>query len=310
MLFELFLATANERLDSKALNELTYRDLLCKIDHFVYSLVCYETDENIIVAILSAAKNNKPLVIRPKYNKDDIAVPLVDYDEFGLMLASSGSTGPRKYIWVSDQMISTNAQVAIKSQNLTIHDNILTVCSLNHTGGINAQTLAGLIVGAHVFVEPFNAFNFFRLIVKHSITVSHLIPTMIDTLVKLNNCCLTPSLRLMVAGSDCIYQRHVKFWLDKGVYFMMNYGLTEAGPLIINHVFTNDVCEIFNIGVPLGTTAWCDTKIVDGELLLRGHNVSSNTEWLHTGDCVYLHDTWFMYRGRKEAGCKILPKQY
>lgn len=310
MLYESFLATANQNLDKKALNELTYRDLLFKIDQYTYNVVCNDADANIIIAILNAAKNNKPLIILPKYNKDDVSLPLISYNEFGIMLASSGSSGTRKFIWLSGRMMLANAQVAIESQKLTNNDRILTVCSLNHTGGINAQTIAGLIVGAHVFVEPFNAFNFFRLIAQHNITISHLVPIMIDTLAKLNNYCSVPSLRLIVAGSDCVYQHHVKFWIDRRIDFMINYGLTEAGPVIINHVFTDDDYEIFNTGVPLGTLTWCETKIVDGELLLRGNNVSSNEEWLATGDCVYLHNKWFMYQGRKEAGCKILPKKY
>jgi acyl-CoA synthetase (AMP-forming)/AMP-acid ligase II len=308
MLYDLFVTSANNNLDKKALNDLTYRDLLFKIDQYTYQSICDTIDENVIIAILNAAKYNKPLTILPKYKRNPIEKPIVK-DEFSLMLASSGSTGTRKFIQLSGRMLVANARVAIASQGITEKDNIFTVCSLNHTGGINAQTIAGLLVGAHVIVEPFNAFNFFRLINYHSITISHLVPVMIDALIKLNNQSPSPSLRLMVAGSDCVYQRHVKFWIDNKINFMMNYGLTEAGPLIINHTFYKEDYDVFNHGVPLGTNAWCETKIVDGELFLQGNNVATEG-WLATGDCVYLKDGWFMYQGRRAAGCKILPKQY
>ena len=86
--------------------------------------------------------------------------------------------------------------------------------------------------------------------------------------------------------------------------------MTEAGPIILNHTFNKDSdLSIYNFGVALGDTAWCEYKIIDGELFLKGNAVNAS-DWIATGDCVEKNGDWIVYRGRKSAGCKIIPKQY
>lgn len=310
MVFNTFLSTVKKYPDKLAVNNLTYQELYNLVIARPYSKVCYETDWTILLDILKAAFVDKPIIILPKFHREAVDIPTVVPDEFGIMLFSSGSTGTRKQIFMPDSMILSNASNAIECQRLTDRDKILTVCSLNHTGGISAQTLPGLLCGAHIIVEPFNAFNLLRIIQEQEITVTHLIPVMIDALIKVNSDVKVPKLRLVVAGSDCVYQQHVEFWLDRNVPFIINYGLSEAGPIIINHEFVpGDDLSIFELGVLLGTSTWCDTKIVDNELLLKGSCVYTN-DWFLTGDCVDLVNGWFIYRGRRSAGCKILPKAY
>lgn len=310
MLFQRFIETATVYPDKLALNSFTYRDLVTMIAERPYNEICEQTDWTILLDILKAASLDKPIRILPKYKRENLLLDSKNYIGFGIALFSSGSSGPRKEIFLSDAMLVSNAFAAIISQGITKEDKILTVCSLNHTGGINAQTLAGLIVGAHVIVEPFNIFNFYRLIKENNITLTHLVPNMIDMLENCKSILGDSKLRLVVAGSDCVYKHHVKHWLDLGIEFMINYGMTEAGPIIINHRFKKDSeLSIYDIGIPLGTESWCDTRIVDGQLFLKGANVYKSN-WLATGDCVELNGDWYLYKGRKSAGCKIIPKAY
>ena len=59
---------------------------------------------------------------------------------------------------------------------------ILTVCSLQHAGGLLAQTLPGLEVGAYVEILPFNAFKWAEQIKKF--THTHLTPQHIGVIEK------------------------------------------------------------------------------------------------------------------------------
>lgn len=292
-----------------AINQYTFSEIIKMVERRDYNPVCHATDWSVLLDILKASSLGKTVKILPKYRREDISVSDNDYGS-GIVLFSSGSTGTRKEIFIPESMILKNAEQAIKCQGISSSDKILTVCSLNHTGGINAQTLAGLMVGAHVIVESFNAYSFYRILDEEKVTVTHLIPAMIDMLDKAVTKRSVKSLRLVVAGSDCLYRHHVEYWISQEIPFMINYGMTEAGPIIINHKFEpGESLEIFQQGVPLGTDTWCDVKVEDGELFLRGSNVNSK-DWLPTGDCVEVYKDWFIYKGRKSAGCKIIPKAY
>lgn len=312
MLFNTFQAAVDKYSNQPAINDITYSHLYELVLKRNYTGVSYATDWTVILDVLKAASLNKGIAIMPKFKRELIKMPILVPEEFSVVLFSSGSSsGIRKEIPMPERMIMANASNAINCQEINSSDRILTVCSLNHTGGLSAQTIAGLLVGAHNIIEPFNAFNFFRLLRDNDVTLTHLIPAHIDALIKVNPDIELPSLRLVVAGSDCVYKHHVDFWTSKNKSFIANYGMTEAGPIIINHKFEPNVDElIFDTGVPLGTQTWADTKIVDGELYLKGDAVITGDQWLATGDCVEMHNGWFIYRGRKSAGCKIIPKAY
>jgi acyl-coenzyme A synthetase/AMP-(fatty) acid ligase len=310
MLFTNFVEVSKKYKSKLAINDITYGQLLEIVLNRQYVEVTSATGYEVILDVLKAASINKPIVILPKFRRDEIELPNLDSNQFGIFLFSSGSTGKRKSIFLSEKMILSNAANSITLHQLTDTDKILTVCSLNHTGGLNAQTIAALLSGAHNIVEEFNAFNFFRKLNEHQITVTHLIPVMIDALIKVNNKQIVKSLRTVVAGSDCVLSHHIQFWTDLGVEFISNYGMTEAGPVILNHLYKKgDDLSMHNAGVILGDTWWCDHKIVSGELYLKGNSVNTD-DWLPTGDCVLQKEEWIVYLGRKSAGCKIVPKQY
>jgi acyl-CoA synthetase (AMP-forming)/AMP-acid ligase II len=311
LLFNSLSRVAEKSPNKLAVNNWTYSDLMKKIEDAEYSLISQSEDEDILIDIFKASKIQKPLIIPPKFQKDKIEIIDIDPNRFNLYLFSSGtSSNIRKTIRLPESMILKNAEVAQLCQRITSNDKILTVCSLHHTGGLNAQTLPGLMIGAHVLLKKFNAYTFLKELEEHDISLTHLIPVMNTALANTKNNLVPSKLRLVVSGSDCVSKGHANFWLDKNINFMINYGMTEAGPIIINHEFTKgDTLEIFDIGVPLGTSCWCNYNIDNTELFLNG-DVIHIPSWLATGDCVSKHGRWFVYHGRKTAGCKILPKKY
>lgn len=310
MIFNALRDISNKYPNKLAVNSLTYKEFLEEIDNEPYQLMCEDTDYKVLVKLFKASKLNKPIVVLPKNNRNNIEIPDKLSDQFQLVMYSSGSSGVRKPLILPETMLFANAQNAVTAQNMFKDDKILTVCSLNHTGGLNAQTVAGLLIGAHVIVEPFNAFNFYRLINEHNITLTHLIPPMIDLLIKVDSNVETPTLKWVTCGSDCVYKHHVKYFLDKNIIFMTNYGMTESGPIIINKTYyPNDDLSINDNGVVLGDRHFVSYKIIDNELYLKGSAINTN-DWLATGDCVREDKGVLYYLGRKSHGCKIIPKQY
>ena len=201
MLFNAFCTAVKKYSDKLALNNISYRALYQMVVDRPYTPICSATDWTVILDILRAAYENKPIVILPKFRREEIDL-VEPQGEFSIILYSSGSTGKRKQITMSEKMIMANAENAMACQRLTYLDRILTVCSLNHTGGISTQSLAGLLCGAHVIVESFNPFSFFRTLQDYDITVTHLIPAMIDSLSKVKFNTPPKSLRLVMTGRD------------------------------------------------------------------------------------------------------------
>lgn len=310
MIFNRFVEIAKNNKDKPCVNEFTYGDFLDIVDKHNYELICSETDYKVLVHVFNAMKLNKPIVILPKTNRDNIELPENLPNEFCVVMYSSGSSGKRKPIILPESMIYSNAQNAITAQNICKIDKILTVSSLCHTGGLNAQTIAGMLLGCHIIVEQFNAFSFYRIIKEKQITLTHLIPPMVDALIKVDSDTTDTPLRFVTCGSDCVYKHHVKYFIDKNILFMTNYGMTEAGPIIINKTYyPNDDLSINDNGVVLGDRQFVSYKIVDGELYLKGSAINT-TDWLPTGDCVREDKGVLYYLGRKSHGCKIIPKQY
>lgn len=304
--YELFKDVATVYSYKNAINNISYKELFKITNTNPYALVSKHNDYNVLIDILVASKYNKPVIIPPK-DGVDFELPENLSDSFGIYLYTSGSsTGKRKPIFLSENMLLANASVAIKCQALTPEDIVFNVCSMNHTGGLNVQVIPGILLGSTVIIENFEPFTFNKRLKETNATITHLVPRMMNALrtVDKNN------LRLMVAGSDCVSKQHIEFWLNKNIPFMLNYGMTEAGPVIINHIFTTqEELEVFEHGVPLGTLAHSDYMIQDSELSLFGNNIC-NEGWLLTGDCVEYKNGWFFYNGRKSAGCKIIAKRY
>lgn len=291
-----------------AVNKLTYGQFMDKSLNRVYKLISESSGSDILLDLVNASFYNKPLVVLPKTNKGNVILPNNLPNSFCLVLYSSGSTGNRKPIIITEHMILANIKNILEFNNFTADDRILTVCSLNHTAGLTCQTLSGLFAGSSIIIEPFNAFNIIRLLKEHSITITHVVPLMTDATMKVSDKTHLPNLRLVWIGSDCIKLKHVNYWLSSNTDVMTVYGMTEAGPPTIAQIFNSkDDLSIFNDGYPVGNKIFCDYKIIDDELFLKG-DIVNTPNWLQTNDCFKIVNGVFYYTGRKSAGNKIVPK--
>jgi hypothetical protein len=75
---------------------------------------------------------------------------------------------------------------------------------------------------------------------------------------------------------------------------MANWGMSEIGPLTINKVFYNldQIQEVKRKETILGDTYYCDWKIKDNKLFVKGDTCIYD-DWYNTNDLVYLIESHY-----------------
>ncbi|MGD8933847.1 MAG: class I adenylate-forming enzyme family protein [Gammaproteobacteria bacterium] len=217
----------------------------------------------------------------------------------GFELQSSGTTGVPKHIFQTPAKLLAANRVAVAAQNISAQSRILTVCRMTHAGGLLAQTLPAWSVNAHVEIKPFNAFTFCRDI--KGFTHTHLTPMHCRLLLQTKNfSTLDLGGVFVTCGSDSVTFDIIEAFVERGAVFMCNWGMTEIGPVTINTLFdTLDKVKQYREqalaeGTLLGDRYYCEYKIVDDELWVRG-DVCVYDDWFNTHDLVALNKQGALY---------------
>ena len=147
----------------------------------------------------------------------------------GVYVKSSGTTGPQKHIFRTPENLKECNKIAVECQQITKKSKIYTVCKIDHAGGLLAQTLPAVSIGAEVIVEQFNAYKFSREINKY--THTHLAPNHAKAIIKTKG---FANLNLkgiwITCGSDPVEWYIIESFVKKGATFMANWGMSEIGP--------------------------------------------------------------------------------
>ena len=223
----------------------------------------------------------------------------------GIELSSSGTTGSPKQIYQSPSKLKNANKVARECQKISSKSKIYTVCKMEHAGGLLAQTLPAFEVGADIDIEEFNAYKFCKKITNY--THTHLTPNHAKAIrltksfknINLNGIWVT-------CGSEPVEWDLIIDFVKKGCKFMVNWGMTEIGPCAINTVFKNlesvlDYKERAINGTLIGDKTYCDTKIRNNKLYVKGSISVFNDKWFDTKDIVVLNkNKEFYIQGRSE----------
>ena len=213
----------------------------------------------------------------------------------GTALPTSGTTGAPKRIFQPPHKLSAANSVARQVQDITVNSRILTVCTLTHAGGLLAQTLPAVEVGALVDIQKFNPYSWVRQITDY--THSHLTPDMARAVIKTRGFnTLNLSGITIMCGSDRVHSRIIQSFIDRGATFITNWGMTEVGPVAINQTF-NPGDTVNTTETIMGNCVHCDVKIEDNQLFVRG-DICVYDDWFATGDLVTYNNGVYYYLGR------------
>jgi acyl-CoA synthetase (AMP-forming)/AMP-acid ligase II len=176
---------------------------------------------------------------------------------------------------------------------------------MEHAGGLLAQTLPAFEVGAEINIENFNAYKFCKKIKNY--THSHLTPNHAEA-IRLTKSFKSLNLKdiWITCGSEPVKWDLIIDFVKKGCFFMVNWGMTEIGPCAINTVF-KDLEKVYEYkkraikGTLMGDKVYCDTKIENKTLHVKGNISVYENKWFDTKDLVKVNkDNDFYIQGRSK----------
>jgi len=249
--------------------------------------------------------------------------PNISDDDVAHLYYTSGTTGRPKGVMLTHKNVKSHALGTIAELHLTDRDRWFHVAPLFHLADAWATFAITWVGGKHVLVPFFDAGAVCRLIQEEKITLSNLIPTMLNMMVNHPDVGKFDysSLRVVLSGGAPIAPETVRkivvaFQCD----YIQTYGMTETSPyltlsILKDHLKTLSTEEQLNfkaktgrefIGVSLrvvdedGNDVAMDEKQV-GEIIVKGDTVTPGywrlpdetkeairDGWLYTGDLAVM----------------------
>lgn len=230
---------------------------------------------------------------------------MIDYKKIlknGITISSSGTSGEPKEFFQSPEKIKMANQIAREAQKISSASLVYTCCKTTHAGGLLAQTLPALEIGARVDVTQFSAYSFIKDIGHY--THTHITPLHAKAIMLTKGFKDLDLRNLWVTcGADPVTWDIVEAFVGRGATMLVNWGMSEVGPIAINTMF--DSMEKVNSyksicptdATILGDIVYCNYKIVDSELYVKGP-ISIYNDWYATKDKVIDKDGILFYQGR------------
>ncbi|MFO7784731.1 MAG: long-chain-fatty-acid--CoA ligase [Thermodesulfobacteriota bacterium] len=246
-------------------------------------------------------------------------------DDVAQLYYTSGTTGRPKGVMLTHKNVKSHALGTIAEFNLTDRDHWFHVAPLFHLADAWATFAITWTGGKHVIVPAFEPLRVLSLIQEEKITLSNLIPTMLNMMVN------QPevggfdfsSLRVILSGGAPIAPEVVRKIVDTfKCDYIQTYGMTETSPYLTLSILKDHLKglsrekqlefkastgrEFINVSLkvvdPNGSEVARDNREV-GEIIVKGDtvtpgywNLPDETEkalrdgWLHTGDLAVINE--------------------
>lgn len=251
-------------------------------------------------------------------------------NDIHLLLHTGGTTGLPKAAMLSHQAMLFNSINEVMTWNITHRDSAHILLPLFHTGGWNLLTLPILHAGGRIIInKQFDPLVALQTIEKEKTTFCFGAATIfkaMSDLAEFENTDLS-TLRWAMAGAAPTPLNVMEKYWNKGLRFILGYGMTEAGPnnlsVLAEHLTWEEIKQKHaSVGKPMYFTM---ARIVDdegnelgenqvGELVWSGPQIFSGywrnevesaktlkQSWVFTGDMAKKDEDGFYYIvGRKK----------
>ena len=242
---------------------------------------------------------------------------------------TSGTTGRPKGVMLSHKNVTTHALGAIAEVHLTDRDVWIHVAPLFHLADAWATWAVTWVGGTHVLVREFDPKVVLETIEREKVTLTNLIPTMLNLMVNDPDVGRHDyrSLRVLLSGGAPIAPEVVRRIVETfKCDYIQTYGMTETSPYLTVSILKDHLKKLSQeeqlrfksktgrefIGVELkvvndrGSEVKRDEKevgeiIVRGDIVTRGYwklpeetNKSIKGGWLYTGDMAVMDEEGYV----------------
>jgi len=261
-------------------------------------------------------------VLRLQRPAKDIS-PGAGDDNTGQIYYTSGTTGRPKGVMLSHKNCWVHALSAVAELKLTDEDVWIHVAPMFHLADAWATWAITWVGGTHVMLKQFDPLTVLKTMQDKKVTITNMIPTMLNLLVKhpeFHNFSF-PGLRVMLSGGAPIAPEVVKQIMDGfGCDYIQTYGMTETSPyltvsILKEHLKKLPAGEQFKYKAKTGREFMCvslrvvredgsDVEPNDkevGEIIVKGDSITKGywklpeetkkafkDGWLYTGDLAVM----------------------
>lgn len=264
-----------------------------------------------------------------KADRSPLPEPPIHGEDIAQIYYTSGTTGRPKGVMLSHKNVTTHALGTIAEIHLTDCDVWIHVAPLFHLADAWATWAMTWVGGTHVLVREFDAKGVLETIQREKVTLSNLIPTMLNLMVNHPDVGKFDyrSLRVLLSGGAPIAPEVVRKIVETfKCDYIQTYGMTETSPYLTLSILKEHLKKLSNedqlrfksktgkefIGVALkvvndrGEEVKQDEKEV-GEIIVKGDIVtegywklpeetkkSIKNGWLYTGDMAVIDEEGYV----------------